>query len=122
MDLSTGKNIHETREWILRNSPVPIGTVPIYQALEKVGGKSEELTGEREGKWPRHCAWPVTAWPRLKDMREDGDLTILYVETPRRLAQRLIRTASSADHGCFCIVNDVRVAQRVRRALPIGRQ
>ena len=44
MDLSTGKNIHETREWILRNSPVPIGTVPIYQALEKVGGVAEELT------------------------------------------------------------------------------
>ena len=44
MDLSTGKNNHETREWILRNSPVPIGTVPIYQALEKVGGKAEELT------------------------------------------------------------------------------
>ncbi len=44
MDLSTGKNIHETREWILRNSPVPIGTVPIYQALQKVGGKPEELT------------------------------------------------------------------------------
>ena len=44
MDLSTGKNIHATREWILRNSPVPIGTVPIYQALEKVGGKAEELS------------------------------------------------------------------------------
>ncbi len=44
MDLSTGKNIHETREWIIRNAPVPIGTVPIYQALEKVGGKPEELT------------------------------------------------------------------------------
>ena len=44
MDLSTGKNIHETREWIIRNSPVPIGTVPIYQALEKVDGKAEELT------------------------------------------------------------------------------
>ncbi len=46
MDLSTGKNIHETREWIVRNSPVPIGTVPIYQALEKVDGKAEELTWE----------------------------------------------------------------------------
>jgi phosphomethylpyrimidine synthase len=46
MDLSTGKNIHATREWILRNSPVPIGTVPIYQALEKVGGKAEELSWE----------------------------------------------------------------------------
>ena len=46
MDLSTGKNIHETREWIIRNSPVPIGTVPIYQALEKVGGRAEDLTWE----------------------------------------------------------------------------
>ena len=46
MDLSTGKNIHETREWILRNAPVPIGTVPIYQALEKVNGKAEDLTWE----------------------------------------------------------------------------
>ena len=46
MDLSTGKDIHETREWILRNAPVPIGTVPIYQALEKVGGRPEDLTWE----------------------------------------------------------------------------
>ena len=46
MDLSTGKNIHETREWILRNAPMPIGTVPIYQALEKVNGKAEDLTWE----------------------------------------------------------------------------
>ena len=46
MDLSTGKNIHETREWILRNSPVPVGTVPIYQALEKVNGKAEDLNWE----------------------------------------------------------------------------
>ncbi len=46
MDLSTGRHIHETREWILRNSPVPIGTVPIYQALEKTGGKAEDLTWE----------------------------------------------------------------------------
>ena len=46
MDLSTGRNIHETREWIIRNSPVPIGTVPIYQALEKVGGRPEALTWE----------------------------------------------------------------------------
>jgi len=46
MDLSTGRHIHETREWIIRNSPVPIGTVPIYQALEKVGGRAEDLTWE----------------------------------------------------------------------------
>src|SRR5262249_39238313 len=44
MDLSTGQHIHSIREWIIRNAPVPIGTVPIYQALEKVGGKAEELT------------------------------------------------------------------------------
>lgn len=52
MDLSTGRYIHETREWILRNSPVPIGTVPIYQALEKVNGIAENLTGSV----PRHAA------------------------------------------------------------------
>src|SRR3989442_13012256 len=46
MDLSTGKILHEAREWIIRNSPVPIGTVPIYQALEKIDGKAEELTWE----------------------------------------------------------------------------
>ena len=46
MDLSTGKNIHTTREWIIRNSPVPVGTVPIYQALEKVNGVAEDLTWE----------------------------------------------------------------------------
>ena len=46
MDLSTGENIHETREWIIRNCPVPVGTVPIYQALEKVNGKVEDLTWE----------------------------------------------------------------------------
>src|SRR5699024_842939 len=46
MDLSTGKNIHTTREWIIRNSPVPVGTVPIYQALEKVNGIAEDLTWE----------------------------------------------------------------------------
>ena len=44
MDLSTGKHIHETREWIIRNSPIPVGTVPIYQALEKVNGIAENLT------------------------------------------------------------------------------
>ncbi len=72
MDLSTGKNIHETREWILRNSPMPIGTVPIYQALEKVNGKSEDLTWEimrdtldRAGRAGRrllhHSCWRAVA-------------------------------------------------------------
>ena len=62
MDLSTGKNIHATREWILRNSPVPIGTVPIYQALEKVGGKAEDLTWEI---FPRHADRTGRAGRRL---------------------------------------------------------
>ena len=60
MDLSTGKNIHETREWIIRNSPVPIGTVPIYQALEKVGGRAEELT------------WGPSTATRLIEQAEQG--------------------------------------------------
>jgi phosphomethylpyrimidine synthase len=60
MDLSTGKNIHATREWILRNSPVPIGTVPLYQALEKVGGKAEELTGKFTAT--RSSNRPSKAW------------------------------------------------------------
>ena len=62
MDLSTGKNIHETREWIMRNSPVPIGTVPIYQALEKVNGKAEDLTWEI---YPRHADRAGRAGRRL---------------------------------------------------------
>ena len=61
MDLSTGKNIHATREWILRNSPVPIGTVPIYQALEKVGGKVADLSWEVFSRYP--CLnRPARAW------------------------------------------------------------
>ena len=64
MDLSTGRNIHTTREWILRNSPVPIGTVPLYQALEKVNGKAEELT---LGGLPRHHHRAVRAGRRLLD-------------------------------------------------------
>ena len=62
MDLSTGRNIHTTREWIVRNSPVPIGTVPIYQALEKVGGKAEDLT---LGDLPRHADRAGRAGRRL---------------------------------------------------------
>ena len=62
MDLSTGRNIHDTREWIIRNSPVPIGTVPIYQALEKVGGVAEDLTWEI---YPRHADRAGRAGRRL---------------------------------------------------------
>ena len=62
MDLTTGRNIHDTREWIIRNSPVPIGTVPIYQALEKVGGIAEDLTWEI---YPRHADRAGRAGRRL---------------------------------------------------------
>ena len=62
MDLSTGKNIHATREWIIRNSPVPIGTVPIYQALEKVGGRAEELTWRASRSC--HCSSRRTDYQR----------------------------------------------------------
>ncbi len=67
MDLSTGRYIHETREWILRNSPVPIGTVPIYQALEKVNGIAENLTGKRSATrcWSRrNRAWTTSPFTR----------------------------------------------------------
>ena len=93
MDLSTGKNIHETREWILRNSPVPIGTVPIYQALEKVDGKAEELT-----------------WEIYRDtLIEQAEQGVDYFTDPRRRAAALHpadrqahdrhRLARRLDHG-----------------------
>ncbi len=67
MDLSTGRYIHETREWILRNSPVPIGTVPIYQVLEKVNGIAEDLTWKRSATrcWNR----PSKVWITSLSMR-----------------------------------------------------
>ena len=65
MDLSTGKDIHETREWILRNAPVPIGTVPLYQALEKVGGRPEDLTWEIYRDTSRSSR-PSKAWITLR--------------------------------------------------------
>ena len=93
MDLSTGKNIHETREWIIRNSPVPIGTVPIYQALEKVDGKAEELT-----------------WEIYRDtLIEQAEQGVDYFTDPRRRAAALHpadreahdrhRLARRFDHG-----------------------
>lgn len=67
MDLSTGRYIHETREWILRNSPVPIGTVPIYQALEKVNGSLKILAGKRSATrcWNK----PSKVWITSLSMR-----------------------------------------------------
>ena len=93
MDLSTGKHIHETREWIIRNSPVPIGTVPIYQALEKVDGKAEDLT-----------------WEIFRDtLIEQAEQGVDYFHDPRRRAAALHpddreahdrhRVARRLDHG-----------------------
>jgi phosphomethylpyrimidine synthase len=93
MDLSTGKNIHETREWIIRNSPVPIGTVPIYQALEKVDGKAEELT------------WEIFRDTLIEQAEQGVDyftihagVLLRYVPTDRRAPDRN-RLARRLDHG-----------------------
>ena len=93
MDLSTGKNIHETREWILRNSPVPIGTVPIYQALEKVGGKAEELTWEI---YPRHAHRAGRAGRRLL---HDPRRRAAALHPADRQARHRHRLARRLDHG-----------------------
>ena len=93
MDLSTGKNIHETREWIIRNSPVPIGTVPIYQALEKVDGKAEELTWEI---YPRHADRAGRAGRRLL---HDPRRRAAALHPADREAHDRHRLARRLDHG-----------------------
>ncbi len=92
MDLSTGRNIHETREWIVRNSPVPIGTVPIYQALEKVDGKAEELT--REIYRDISSSRPSRAFPLP---RSTGVLCAFILMTASRHDRH--RLARRFDHG-----------------------
>lgn len=84
MDLSTGKHIHQTREWIIRNCPVPMGTVPIYQALEKVNGKAEELS-----------------WPMYRDtLIEQCEQGVDYFTIHAGLVQRLIPCLSNRLTGC----------------------
>ena len=83
MDLSTGKNIHETREWIVRNSPVPIGTVPIYQALEKVDGKAEDLT--------------IDIF--LRDARRQAEQGVDYLRSTPACDSSTCRSAASASPG-----------------------
>ena len=121
MDLSTGKNIHETREWIVRNSAVPIGTVPIYQALEKVGGRPEDLTWEmyrdtldravRAGRGLLHRPRGRAAALRADD-REAHDR--------HRVARRLdhgqvVPRASSGKLHLHALPRDLRDHARVRR-------
>jgi phosphomethylpyrimidine synthase len=97
MDLSTGPNIHETREWIVRNAPVPIGTVPIYQALEKVGGKAEELS------------WPVYRETLIEQCEQGVDfftvhagVRLAYVPlTARRVAGIVSRGGSMLAKWCL---------------------
>ena len=93
MDLSTGRNIHETREWILRNCPVPIGTVPIYQALEKVGGKAEELD---LGALPRHAGRAGGAGRRLLHHPRRRAAALRAAD---RQARDRHRVARRLDHG-----------------------
>ena len=123
MDLSTGKNIHATREWIIRNSPVPIGTVPIYQALEKVGGRAEELTWEiyrdtlieqaEQGVdyFTVHAGVLVTLHP---DDREARDRNCFA----RRLDHgQVVPRASSGKFSLHALGRDLRDHGRVRRQL-----
>ena len=93
MDLSTGRNIHTIREWIIRNSPVPIGTVPIYQALEKVGGKAEDLT------------WEVFRDTLIEQAEQGVDYFTIHAGVrlalypPDRRAGHRHRVARRLDHG-----------------------
>ena len=123
MDLSTGKNIHETREWIVRNSAVPIGTVPIYQALEKVGGRPEDLT------------WEVYRDTLIEQCEQGVDyftvhagVLLRYVPltaTPRhrhRLARRLdhgevVPRASPGELPLHALPRDLRDHARLRRVV-----
>lgn len=96
MDLSTGRYIHETREWILRNSPVPIGTVPIYQALEKVNGIAEDLTGSL----PRHPAG--TSRARCGLLHDPCGVLLRYVPmTAKRLTGIVSRGGSIMAKWCL---------------------
>ena len=128
MDLSTGKNIHETREWIIRNSPVPIGTVPIYQALEKVGGKAEELTWEiyrdtldramRAGRGLLHRACGRVAAVRAADGQP---------RDRHRFARRLdhgqvVPGASPGKFPLHAFSRDLRDHERLRCELQPGRR
>ena len=95
MDLSTGKHIHETREWIIRNSPVPIGTVPIYQALEKVDGKAEDLTWEIY----RDTLIEQASGPRLLQLEVFADGDVFHLGRDDTLA-RIVQLADiAAGHG-----------------------
>ena len=123
MDLSTGKNIHATREWIIRNSPVPIGTVPIYQALEKVGGRAEELTWEILS---RHAYRTGGAGGRLLHRPRRGIIKIHpddgAARHRHRLARRLhhgemVPRASSGKFSLHALGRDLRDHGRLRRQL-----
>jgi phosphomethylpyrimidine synthase len=95
MDLSTGKNIHETREWIVRKSPVPIGTVPIYQALEKVDGKAEDLT------WRSTATRRSSSRARVDYFTIHAGVLLRYVPlTAKRMTGIAARRV---DHGKWCL-------------------
>ncbi len=123
MDLSTGRNIHETREWILRNSPVPIGTVPIYQALEKVGGRPEDAD---VGGLPRHAHRTGRAGRRLlhRARRRPAALHPDDRAPPHRhrLARRVdprqvVPRAPSGELHLHALPRDLRDHARLRRRL-----
>ncbi len=121
MDLSTGRYIHETREWILRNSPVPIGTVPIYQALEKVNGIAENLT---PGSVPRHAAGAggtgrgLLHHPRGRAAAlraDDGETSDRYRLTRRFHYGEMVPFPSSGKLPLRTLPRNLRNLRRVRR-------
>ena len=128
MDLSTGRNIHNTREWILRNSPVPIGTVPIYQALEKCGGDPVKLTWEM---YKRHADRAVRAGRRLfhHPRRRAPALRAAHRQPrdrhrlPRRLDHgQVVPGASQGELPLRALRRDLRPHAQVRRELLAGRR
>ena len=128
MDLSTGRNIHETREWIIRNSPVPIGTVPIYQALEKVDGRAEELTWEIYRDTLVEQAeqgvdyFTVHAGVRLPYIPADGGPRHRHRVARRLHPGQVVPGAPPGELPVHALRGDLRTAEAVRRVLLAGRR
>ena len=128
MDLSTGKQIHETREWIIRNSPVPIGTVPIYQALEKVGGRPEDLTWEvYRDTIIEQCEqgvdyFTVHAGVLLRYIPTDGAARHRHRLARRIDPRQVVPRASPGELPLHALPRAVRDHARLRRVVLAGRR
>ena len=128
MDLSTGRHIHTIREWIIRNSPVPIGTVPIYQALEKVGGVAEELTWEiYRDTLIEQCEQGVDYFTVHAGVRLAAYSADRQPRHRHRLARRLdpgqmVPRASQGEFPLHALRGNLRTAGAIRRVVQPGRR